>query len=963
MPTPRTVLMLSANPKGTTPLRLDEELREVKEGLIKRSKLRDSFSLVSEHAVRTRDLHRAMLEHQPHILHFSGHGVGAQGLLLEDEVGGGKTVSGEAIAQLLGLFKESLQCVVLNACYSEVQAKAISEHIPFVIGMSDEIEDKAAIEFAVAFYDAIGAGRDIRFAFDLATVAIKLAGIDQDHVPVLLGKEPESKLAFSTYNPDTFTGREEETRVICEQLQRGSRIVAIVGMTGVGKTALAERAIAQLAGEGDLPYVRFSLDDRSIGVEFSNGGAALLRELGDEPTLEDQKDPSNLVGHIVSRLQSHPCRLQIDSMERLLQGDEQDGWSEFCDPLWLSLFQRVLAAGQCGSQVILTTQDVPGELEGVGDRFNQLWFCQTLQGLSEQEQVELFGKLELVDEGDRLQQIGQFYDGHPLVLQVIADEIKDRRFNGSVDAYWKEYGQEFEAVTPQGKVDRSRVFRTRVRHRVEQTIESLPESAKQLLSACSVFRRPVPETFWIEMGDGDDPYIAFDLLKGRNLVEYVDVAGQASLVQLHNLIRSVAYGLLRGDLEVWEKAERKAAELWLTAYVAPDDASNIETVRGYLEAFEHFCEMGDWEKAKKQISHQLQIWGRYQEMLTYHLRLTGHLEALDEVVCRRWIGNAYFLLREYFQATTYYQESLDLAIIASDKQSQGITLLNLGNILFSAGKYAKSIEYYQQALIIARDSSDHLGEGNALGNIGMACYHIGQYQKAIDFSQKHFAIAKEIGDRLGEGTSLGNLGNTYFSLGHYQRAIDFHQQRVTVAREIGDRLGEGSSLGNLGLNYFSLGHYRRAIDFYQQHSAITKEIGDRLGESIALVNMARTYNKLDQLEQALHFNQQALAIKQEIGDRLGKGIALNIRGDIQRKLKQYPDSLANTQAALKIFQDIGDRANEAEALLNLAKLHYDTNDTTQALQLCQKALAIASELGIPLKAECETLLRELNGEE
>jgi len=177
MPNPITVLMLSANPIGTTPLRLGEELREVKEGL-RRAILRDNFNLVSEHALRTRDLHRAMLEHQPHILHFSGHGTGAKGLILEDEGGGGKTVSGEAIAQLLALFKDSLQCVVLNACYSEVQAKAISEYIPFVIGMSEEIGDKAAIEFTVAFYDAIGAGRDIKFAFDLATVAIKLAGID-----------------------------------------------------------------------------------------------------------------------------------------------------------------------------------------------------------------------------------------------------------------------------------------------------------------------------------------------------------------------------------------------------------------------------------------------------------------------------------------------------------------------------------------------------------------------------------------------------------------------------------------------------------------------------------------------------------------------------------------------------------------------------------------------------------------
>ncbi|MBD2153078.1 CHAT domain-containing protein [Leptolyngbya sp. FACHB-16] len=136
MPIPRTVLMLSANPRGTAPLRLDEELREVKEGLTKRSKLRDNFTLVSEHAVRTRDVHRALLDSKPYILHFSGHGTGAKGLLLEDEVGDGKAVSGEAIAQLLALFKDSLQCVVLNACYSEVQAKAIHEHIPFIIGMN-----------------------------------------------------------------------------------------------------------------------------------------------------------------------------------------------------------------------------------------------------------------------------------------------------------------------------------------------------------------------------------------------------------------------------------------------------------------------------------------------------------------------------------------------------------------------------------------------------------------------------------------------------------------------------------------------------------------------------------------------------------------------------------------------------------------------------------------------------------
>ena len=44
---------------------------------------------------------------------------------------------------------------MLNGCYSQVQAEAIAQHIPSVIGMSQAIGDRAAIELAVGFYDAL----------------------------------------------------------------------------------------------------------------------------------------------------------------------------------------------------------------------------------------------------------------------------------------------------------------------------------------------------------------------------------------------------------------------------------------------------------------------------------------------------------------------------------------------------------------------------------------------------------------------------------------------------------------------------------------------------------------------------------------------------------------------------------------------------------------------------------------
>lgn len=184
----KKILILAANPKNSTPLRLDQEVRDIDEGLT-RAKQRDRFAMEQKWAVRPRDVQRAILDLAPQIVHFSGHGVGEGGLALEDETGQAKLVSTQAIAGLFELFADQIECVLLNACYSEVQAKAIAQHIPYVIGMNQAVGDAAAREFAVGFYDALGAGRDIEFAYKFACNSIQMAGIPEDLTPVLLKKE------------------------------------------------------------------------------------------------------------------------------------------------------------------------------------------------------------------------------------------------------------------------------------------------------------------------------------------------------------------------------------------------------------------------------------------------------------------------------------------------------------------------------------------------------------------------------------------------------------------------------------------------------------------------------------------------------------------------------------------------------------------------------------------------------
>jgi pterin-4a-carbinolamine dehydratase len=179
----KSILVLSANPIGTKTLRLQEEEEKIKIRL--RLAGYGKVPINSNGATKPIDIQQALLDFKPQVVHFSGHGAGEDGLVFEDSTGQEKLVSPQALANLFSLFCERLECVILNACYSEVQAKAIAQHIPFVIGMSQAIGDRAAIEFSIGFYTALGAGETIERAYKFGCNTIQLEGLSEHLTPVL----------------------------------------------------------------------------------------------------------------------------------------------------------------------------------------------------------------------------------------------------------------------------------------------------------------------------------------------------------------------------------------------------------------------------------------------------------------------------------------------------------------------------------------------------------------------------------------------------------------------------------------------------------------------------------------------------------------------------------------------------------------------------------------------------------
>jgi hypothetical protein len=192
----KTILFLAANPKDSTPLDLKREVQEIDAGL-QRSQKHSKFVLKQEWAVTPSDVQRAMLDYKPHIVHFSGHGTGTGGLVLENATGNAQFVRSAALAGLFELFADTVECVVLNACYSDIQAAAIAHYIPYVVGMNQAVGDSAARTFAVGFYDAIGAGESFEFAYKLGRNRIALEGILENLTPVITRKSDVEDLPLA----------------------------------------------------------------------------------------------------------------------------------------------------------------------------------------------------------------------------------------------------------------------------------------------------------------------------------------------------------------------------------------------------------------------------------------------------------------------------------------------------------------------------------------------------------------------------------------------------------------------------------------------------------------------------------------------------------------------------------------------------------------------------------------------
>lgn len=374
----------------------------------------------------------------------------------------------------------------------------------------------------------------------------------------------QSKVSLTSFFAldDFWVGRTDLLKDLKNTLQASCRVLVLTGITGIGKTSLAERLATELQDDW-LELCRINFDDEEKSSDFASVATELLIGWKEDISSDDRKNPQKLSNLLVKHLQESYCLLIFDSLEKILYGDETTGWNNFRDDWWKRFFNSVMASESFHSRIIVTSQDLPADIEEVGLRYKNFWCCRCLYGLTSNEQMELFRKTKITlekESGSYLERIGVAYEGHPLALRVIAGEIIASPFYGNVLAYWKKYGHEIEEV--EQSVEQERKDSSKDSFKLDRLTTSLQRVVKKLLERSferlardifdaylllchsSVYRHPVPDSWWLEhlseMGiSQNNQVIALTALRERYLIEESIINDEVYLRQ-HNLIRSVS---------------------------------------------------------------------------------------------------------------------------------------------------------------------------------------------------------------------------------------------------------------------------------------------------------------------------------------------------------------------------------------------------------------------------------------
>jgi hypothetical protein len=230
-----------------------------------------------------------------------------------------------------------------------------------------------------------------------------------------------------------FCGRTSELATFEQWIQVDRcRLVALLGMVGVGKTSLAVKLAQQIQGEFDFVIWRSLLH-----------APPLETLLGDLVSfLSDQSEKRADIGQLIQCLRNSRCLVILDNVETILQAGSRAGQYRLGYEGYGKLF-REIGESVHQSCLILTSREKPAEVAALEGFELSVRSCQL--GGSLEAAYALIQAKGLVGSAQQKQQLCDRYGCNPLALKIVATSIQDL-FDGEIGEFLEQNTTVFNSL-------------------------------------------------------------------------------------------------------------------------------------------------------------------------------------------------------------------------------------------------------------------------------------------------------------------------------------------------------------------------------------------------------------------------------------------------------------------------------------------------------------------------------------
>lgn len=243
-----------------------------------------------------------------------------------------------------------------------------------------------------------------------------------------------------------------------------------------------------------------------------------------------------------------------------------------------------------------------------------------------------------------------------------------------------------------------------------------------------------------------------------------------------------------------------------------------------------------------------------------------------------------------------------------------------GRFLSFLSRHAEAKSLLYQALTIARDLGESAEMAFALNHLGGVARLEGDLALATQQIEESLALRRQTGDLNGQAVALLELGGIAFVAAEYATGQAYCQAGLVAAEQAGDQQTAAHLLTGLSLICRELGQYEEAVAFGRRGQVIYETLQDRYGVIQAALTLGELNRRLGKVEEARGFCAQAVQISQEIGHRAGEADGWYRLGQIAADQGEGEEALRQFRLALPLAQEIAETPLALDTLLEIGCL-------------------------------------------